>query len=58
MAFARQFSSREELAPRVPQTNEESNEVNEIVETCTAQGLEPGLEFDLFIGRMFSQEIM
>jgi hypothetical protein len=43
MAIARQFSSREEFAPKVPQANEESNEVNQIVETSTAQGLETGL---------------
>lgn len=30
---SRQFSSREDLAPKVPQANEESNEVNQTVET-------------------------
>ena len=53
MALARQFSSREDLAPKVPQANEESNEVNQTVETSTAQGLEPGLASDVFIDRVF-----
>ena len=41
MSLVRQYSSRE-LAPKAP-AKEENNEVNEIVETSSAQGLEPRL---------------
>ena len=50
--LARQFSSREELAPKVPEANEESNM---IVETSSAQGLErrPVVVIDRVFSRPF-----